>query len=95
MPAAEGSVISDCLSDGDKSGSDCTTACPEELQSSPDELVCMLGSDSDLDNGPFSAFGDSEDDDLELWDVIDDPALDANPRDEKPEKQPTVGNFSC
>ena len=65
--------------------------CPDELESLP-QLVSVDSRDDDVGCGACSAFEDSDDDDLEVWDVIDDPALTVEALEKIPMQPPPGGS---
>ena len=64
---------------------------PDELESLP-ELVCRDSRDDDIGDGACSVFEDTDDDNFEMWDVIDDPVWSVEELD-KASVQPPLGIF--
>ena len=64
----------------------------DELESLPELVSVGRVDNDDIDNGACSAFEGSDDDDLELWDVFDDPALTVENLT-KPVEQPPLRAF--
>ena len=87
-------TTSDCKSSSGRGalGAGDSLECPDELQPLPELVSDSDVDDIDIDTGACSAFEGSDDDDLELWDVFDDPALTVENLT-KPVEQPPLRAF--
>ena len=87
-------TTSDCKSSTGRGahGAGDSLECPDELEPRPELISVSDVDDIDIDIGACSAFEGSDDDDLELWDVFDDPALTVEDLTE-PVEQPQLRAF--
>ena len=91
-PDAETASNSDNSSGRGALGAGNTSECPDELEPRPELVSVGDVDDIDIDIGACSAFEGSDDDDLELWDVLDAPALTVESLT-KPVEQPPLRAF--